>query len=201
MYFILKRLIDIIFSLIGLFFTVLIFPFIAILIILDDGLPVIIKVDRVSKGKIFKMYKFRSMVKNAEEIKKDLKHLNERDKIYFKIKNDPRITKVGRFLRKFRLDELPQFFNVLKGDISLIGPRPYPPEEILNYPLEFRKLILAKTGITGLAQIYNVDDNKFLPAKKSLELDLEYLKNQSLFLDFKIILKTIIIFLTKFNGY
>ncbi len=201
MYFFLKRLIDIIFGLIGSFLTLLIFPFVAIFIFLEDGLPIIIKVDRVSKGKIFKMYKFRSMVKDAEEIKEKIKHLNERDEIYFKIKNDPRITKVGKILRKFRIDELPQFFNVLKGEISLVGPRPYAPEEVLNYPQEFKKLILAKTGVTGLTQIYNINDDKFLPAKKALELDLNYLENQSLLLDLKIIFKTILIFLTKFNGY
>lgn len=195
-----KRLIDIFFGFFGFLFFLFIFPFVSILILFDDGRPVLIKLNRVSQGNIFKMYKFRTMVKNAEELKKDLENLNEREKPYFKIKNDPRITKIGKILRKFRLDEIPQFINVLKGDISLVGPRPYAPEEILNYPLKFKELILAKAGVTGLAQIYNTGKN-FLPALEAMKLDMYYLKNQSLFLDLKIIFKTILIFLFKRDGY
>ena len=117
-----KRLIDIIGGLIGLLLLIVIAPFIAIAILLEDGFPVFIKQKRVSRGEIINVYKFRSMVKNADELKKNILHLNERnDGPFFKIKEDPRITKVGKFLRRTRLDEFPQFLNVLKGDISIVG--------------------------------------------------------------------------------
>lgn len=195
---IIKRIIDIIGSLIGLIILLPFFPFIALAIKLDSKGPALIKLDRVSEGKIFKVYKFRSMVVGAEKQKKYLLKLNERnDGPFFKIKNDPRITKVGKFLRKFRLDEFPQLINVLKGELSLVGPRPHEPEELFAYPREYRELLTAKTGLTGLSQVSGASSLKFL---KELELDNYYLQNQSLWLDIKILFKTLFIFFTDPTG-
>ena len=222
-----KRIIDITGSVIGLIILLPFFPFIALAIKFDSSLglpmsqilspssdigspkirsyfsflnnsPVLIKLDRVSKGKIIKVYKFRSMIVGAAEKKKDLLKLNERkDGPFFKIKNDPRITKVGRFLRKFRIDEFPQLINVLKGELSLVGPRPHEPEELFAYPRQYRELLAAKTGLTGLSQVNGASG---LPFFKELEYDKYYLENQSLWLDFKILFKTLVIFFTDPTG-
>ena len=176
---ILKRTIDIIGSLIGLIILLPFFPFIALAIKINSKGPVLIKLDRVSEGRIIKVYKFRSMVIDAEKQKKGLLILNERnDGPFFKIKNDPRITRIGKILRKFRLDELPQLINVLKGELSLVGPRPHEPEELFAYPREYRELLTAKTGLTGLSQVNGASSLKFL---KELEFDNYYLQNQSSF--------------------
>jgi len=165
---------------------------------LEDGPPFIIKQRRVSKGRVVMVYKFRSMVKGAEKMKAGLMEKNERsDGPFFKIKNDPRITKVGKILRRTRLDEFPQFFNVLKGELSLVGPRPHEPEELFAYPPEFREICFAKSGLTGLSQI---SGNSKLPFLQELELDRRYLKNQSIFLDLEIIAKTILILLCRPDG-
>src|SRR3989344_8071329 len=134
-----KRILDFIGSVLGLIIIVPFTPFIALAIILEDGLPIFVKLDRISQGKIIKVYKFRSMVRDAHKMKEVLRDLNERrDGPFFKIKNDPRLTKTGKLLRKFRLDEFPQFLNVLKGELALVGPRPHEPEEMLQYPPEFK---------------------------------------------------------------
>jgi len=160
--------------------------------------PVLIKLDRVSNGKIVGVYKFRSMVVGAEKQKKDLLKLNERnDGPFFKIKNDPRITKAGRFLRRTRIDELPQLINVLKSELSLVGPRPHEPEELFAYPREYRELLSAKTGLTGLSQVNGASG---LPFLKELEYDKYYLENQSFWFDAKILFKTLVIFLTDPTG-
>ena len=149
----------------------------------------LVKLPRVSKGTIVGVYKFRSMIKGAHELKGGLKHLNERtDGPLFKIKNDPRLTKVGKALRKFRMDEFPQFWNVLTGDISLIGPRPHEPEEMLAYPPEFKRLCLAKSGLTGLSQVMGASA---LPFRQELEHDLYYIEHQSTWLDLKILGRTV----------
>jgi lipopolysaccharide/colanic/teichoic acid biosynthesis glycosyltransferase len=193
-----KRVFDIVGSFLGLLFILPLTPFIAIAIILEDGLPVFVKLDRVSEGRIIKVYKFRTMIRDAHEQKKNLAHLNERkDGPFFKIKNDPRLTKVGKVLRKFRLDEFPQFMNVLKGELALVGPRPHEPEEMLEYPPEFKKLYFAKGGLTGLSQVSGASA---LPFRKELELDMYYLENQSFWLDLKILAKTIWIFFSDPTG-
>lgn len=195
---IIKRTFDIIGSTFGLVFILPFTPFIALAIYLESGGPVFVKLGRVSEGKIIKVYKFRSMVRNASEMKERLKHLNERkDGPLFKMKNDPRLTRVGKFLRKLRLDEFPQFLNVLKGELSLVGPRPHEPEEMLQYPLEFKKLYYAKGGLTGLSQIKGAS---LLPFKKELEYDLYYLEHQTFLLDLKILFKTIWIFFSDPTG-
>jgi lipopolysaccharide/colanic/teichoic acid biosynthesis glycosyltransferase len=193
-----KRVMDIIGAFLGLIFLAPLFPFIAAAIYIEGGWPILVKLDRVSGGKIIKVYKFRSMIQGAHKMKPLLAHLNERkDGPFFKIKNDPRLTATGKFLRKFRLDEFPQFINVLKGELSLIGPRPHEPEEVLHYPPAFQKIYQAKAGLTGLSQVSGASA---LPAKKELELDLYYLEHQSFWLDLKILAKTIWIFFSDPTG-
>lgn len=193
-----KRILDITASLCGLIFILPFAPFIALAIYLESGKPILVKLDRVSEGKIIKVYKFRSMVRNAQEMKEQLKHLNERkDGPLFKMKNDPRLTRVGKFLRKLRLDEFPQFLNVLKGELSLVGPRPHEPEEMMQYPPEFKKLYYAKGGLTGLSQVMGAS---LLPFKKELGYDLYYLEHQSVWLDLKILFKTVWIFFSDPTG-
>lgn len=187
-----KRFIDTVGSSLGILFIAPFFPFIALAIKLTSKGPIFVKLNRVSSGKVIMAYKFRSMTENAQETKKDFLHLNERkDGPFFKIKNDPRITRVGRILRKFRVDEFPQLINVLKGKLSLVGPRPHEPEEVVNYPEEYRHIPLAKAGITGLSQINGASS---LPFLNELKLDNEYLNRQSIWLDFKILLRTVYIF-------
>lgn len=155
---------------------------------LESRGPSLVHLDRISEGRKIRVYKFRSMVNGAHAMKKYLLHLNERsDGPFFKIKNDPRITKVGRVLRKFRFDELPQFINVLKGELSLVGPRPHEPEEVMQYPEEYHHVIFAKAGVTGLSQVSGASS---LPYHKELELDSYYVRNASLWLDLKILAKT-----------
>jgi lipopolysaccharide/colanic/teichoic acid biosynthesis glycosyltransferase len=187
----LKRTVDIFGASLGLLFILPLTPFIVLAIKIDSNGPAIIRLDRISGGKVIKVYKFRSMVNNAYLLKKQYKHLNQRnDGPFFKIKNDPRITNVGKFLRKFRLDEFPQLINVLKGELSLVGPRPHEPEEVIFYPANFKHLLVEKAGVTGLSQVSGASS---LPFLKELELDNYYIKNQSLKLDIKIIAKTIMI--------
>ncbi len=193
-----KRIFDIFGAVAGLVFILPFLPFVALVIFFEDGLPIFVKLDRISQGKIIKVYKFRSMVKNAHKLKAVLSHFNERkDGSFFKIRNDPRLTRVGKLLRKFRLDEFPQFLNVLKGELALVGPRPHESEEMLQYPPEFKKLYFAKGGLTGLSQ---VNGASALPFRKELEFDLYYLQNQSLWLDLKILLKTVWIFFSDPTG-
>ena len=128
------------------------------------------------------------MIQNAHSFKKNLIQLNERkDGPLFKIKNDPRITRVGRFIRKTSLDELAQLFNVLRGEMSLVGPRPHEPEEVANYKKHHKKLLTIKPGITGMAQISGRSDLVF---EEEVKLDIYYIENWSLKLDLQIILKT-----------
>lgn len=189
-----KRTADIFGSLIGLVMLVIIYPFIALAIKLDSAGPVIVGLKRVSSGKEIDVYKFRSMNPGTHLLKYgELAHLNERkDGPFFKIKKDPRLTRTGKILRKFRLDEFPQFLNVFKGELSLVGPRPHEPEEIAGYPEKYRHLPLAKAGITGYSQVNGASS---LPFLKELELDDYYLRNQSLWFDLKIIIKTFLILL------
>src|SRR3989344_298885 len=125
-----KRIFDLVVALVGLVLVLPLVPFIAVAIKLDSAGPIIVKLERVSERRKIGVYKFRSMVKNAEELKESLMHLNERkDGPLFKIKHDPRLTKVGKLLRKFRLDEFPQLINVLKGELAIVGPRPREPRK------------------------------------------------------------------------
>ena len=194
-----KRGIDIFGSLIGI---ILFFPFfilMALIIKFDSAGPVYARLERISRGKKFILFKFRSMIENAHEMKYDqngnlkteFAELNERGEgPLFKIKNDPRITKIGKFIRKTRLDEFPQLFNVLKGEMSLIGPRPHEPEEIAKYKKCHRKSLTIKPGMTGMAQISGSSDLDF---EKEAKLDIYYIENWSLFLDFILLFKTLVV--------
>lgn len=191
---IIKRGVDILCSLLGLILLSPFFLVISIIIRLDSPGPIFVKLKRIAQRKEFYLYKFRSMVRNAEEIRKDLLKYNERtDGPLFKIRKDPRITRIGKFLRKTRIDELPQLLNVLKGEMSLVGPRPHEPSEIAKYEKHHKKVLLIRPGMTGMAQISGSSD---LPFEEEVKLDSYYIENWSLRRDIYIILKTFIIIFT-----
>jgi len=186
----LKRLLDIAAASAALVAGSPLFGLTALLIKLEDGGPVFFQQKRVGyRGRLFGMFKFRSMVTNAEEVKKRLQAQNEmQGGVIFKMKNDPRVTRIGRIIRKYSIDELPQFWNVLIGDMSLVGPRPPLPAEVAEYLPEERQRLLAKPGITCLWQISgrsNIDFDRWM------RLDLSYIDNWSFTLDLVILLKTI----------
>ena len=186
-----KRIIDLLGSFLGLIFVSPIFILIGILIKFDSPGPILVKLKRISQDNPFFIYKFRSMIENAEEYKKYLLPFNERkDSPFFKMKNDPRVTRIGRFLRRTRFDELPQLINVFRGEMSLVGPRPHQPDEIDHYRRKHRKVLNIKPGMTGLAQISGSSD---LPFEEEIKLDTYYMENWSLWLDFKILIKTFLI--------
>ncbi|KON70204.1 multidrug MFS transporter [Peribacillus butanolivorans] len=187
-----KRLIDIIGSLLGLILLLPIFLIVAILIKIEDPKgPVFFKQVRVGKDETeFQMYKFRSMVTDAEERLKDLLTLNEVSGAMFKIKNDPRITKIGKFIRKTSIDELPQLWNVLKGDMSLVGPRPPLEREVEEYSSYDKQRLLVTPGCTGLWQVTARNNVGF---KEMVELDIQYIRKRTIYFDIKIVLKTVVV--------
>jgi exopolysaccharide biosynthesis polyprenyl glycosylphosphotransferase len=186
---IVKRLLDIILSAVLLILVSPLLALIAVAIKLDSKGPILYGSLRVGKkGETFRCCKFRTMVENAEALKSQLSHLNERDTILFKIKADPRLTRVGRYLRKFSLDELPQLWNVLMRDMSLVGPRPSVPGEYGQYALEHLRRLDVAPGVTGLWQVTARTDPSF---ESYISLDKEYVNNWSLALDCRILLKTI----------
>ena len=161
---------------------------IAILIYLEDKGPVIYSQTRIGKdGRAFKLYKFRSMCVDADEKLKDLQKLNERDGPVFKIKNDPRVTKVGKFIRKTCIDERPQLVNIIKGDMSIVGPRPPLPNEVEQYNSYQKQRLLVVPGLTCYWQIQKGEETTF---DEWVELDLKYIKERSILLDFRLILLT-----------
>lgn len=184
-----KRAFDVAFSSAALVLCSPLLGLMAIWIKLDSRGSIFYRSRRVGKkGTVFTCYKLRTMVSNADDLKKSLRHQNERDGPFFKIENDPRVTRLGRFLRKYSLDELPQLWNVLKGDMSLVGPRPHPLDDYEQYSLEHLRRLDVKPGITGLWQITARQDPSF---ETSMRLDLEYIEKWNLLLDFRIFLKTI----------
>lgn len=193
-----KRLMDVIFSLIA--FIVLFIPclLIALLIKLTSRGQILVKLTRIREGgQKFKIYKFRSMIQGAHKLKKNLLKQNERKGPLFKMKNDPRVTKIGRFLRRFSLDEIPNFYNVLIGHMSLVGPRPHEPEEVELYKNHQKRLLNIKPGITGLAQI---SGRSRLVFDEEARLDLYYIENWNLKMDIAILLKTPMAVLLKREG-
>jgi len=184
-----KRIIDVVLSGIALFFL---WPFllaIAVAVRLESPGPVIYRSLRAGKkGQRFVCYKFRTMVDGADELKESLRRFNERRDPFFKISDDPRVTRLGRLLRKYSLDELPQFWNVLKGDMSLVGPRPHPVDDYARYRLDDHRRLDVKPGITGLWQVIARTDPSF---ETCMKLDLEYMKRWSLSLDFTILMRTV----------
>ncbi len=185
----LKRVFDLIVAIIALIFVSPIMAAVAIIIKIDSPVPVFFKQTRVGKwGKTFSCYKFRSMYIDAEERKAELMSQNEADEVVFKIKNDPRVTKVGRVIRKLSIDELPQLFNVIKGEMSLVGPRPPVPSEVSMYKFDQIRRLESIPGITGLQQVSGRSNLDF---KRWVELDLEYIADQSLMKDIEILIRTI----------
>lgn len=185
-----KRLVDIIGGLAGCLITVVITPFIAIAIKADSPGPVFFAQTRIGKnGRRFKIYKFRSMYVDAEERKEELAAQNEMQGLMFKMENDPRITKVGRFIRKTSIDELPQFFNIVRGDMSLVGTRPPTEGEFEQYNSHYRRRISMTPGLTGLWQISG--RSEIVDFDEVVKLDLEYIDNWTLGLDIKILLQTV----------
>lgn len=185
-----KRLIDIVGSLCGIILLSPLFLIVAILIKLEDPKgKVFFAQERNGRyPKTFKMYKFRSMVHNAEELLKDLMDRNEQTGPVFKINDDPRITKVGKFIRKTSIDELPQLFNVLKGDMSLVGPRPPIPHEVEQYNSYQMQRLAVKPGLTCIWQVSGRNNIGF---DEWVEMDIEYIKTRNLWLDIKLIFKTV----------
>jgi exopolysaccharide biosynthesis polyprenyl glycosylphosphotransferase len=185
-----KRVIDIVGGLVGLLITAVLTPFVALFIRLDSPGPVFFAQTRIGKnGRRFKIYKFRSMYVDAEERKKELEAQNEMSGLMFKMENDPRITKVGKFLRKTSIDELPQFWNIVKGDMSLVGTRPPTEDEFEQYNSHYRRRISMTPGLTGLWQISGRSD--ISDFDEVVKLDLEYIDNWSVGLDIKILFKTV----------
>lgn len=186
----LKRFFDIVFSFLALLFLAPLFLLVAALIKLEDRGPVFLKQTRVGRhGREFRMYKFRSMVVNAEAKLKELLGQNQHASgATFKIKNDPRITKVGKWLRKFSIDEFPQFYNVLCGDMSIVGPRPCLPREVETYTLEQRRRLEVTPGLTCLWQIGGRAEIDF---SGQVQLDVRYIESQSFWGDLVILAKTV----------
>ena len=185
----LKRVVDIMLS--GLILTAIspLLLTIAVAVKLDSKGPVFYLSNRLGKkGRVFGCIKFRTMVIDADKRRAEIMHMNERDSVLFKITNDPRITKLGRFLRKYSFDELPQFFNVLLGDMSIVGPRPPLASEVQKYKLSHLRRLDVTPGITGLWQVQSRQDPSF---DSYISLDVTYIENWSVWLDIKIILRTI----------
>jgi lipopolysaccharide/colanic/teichoic acid biosynthesis glycosyltransferase len=183
-----KRMFDLTFSLLALMPLLLLMGIVALLIYLDNPGPIFFKQQRTGKGgKRFGIYKFRTMVTNAEELKQKYMHLNELTWPDFKITNDPRVTRIGRILRKTSLDEIPQIINVIIGEMSLVGPRPTS-FDVSTYSLWHTERLEVLPGITGLWQVSGRSDVDF---DDRIALDVEYIENQSLWLDIKILFWTV----------
>lgn len=183
-----KRAMDIICSFVGLIVLFPILLVVSILIKVEKNGPVIFSQDRVGKnGEKFKMYKFRSMVTNAEELKEKLMKQNERSGPMFKIRDDPRVTKVGRFIRKTSIDELPQLVNILKGDMSIVGPRPSLPKEVKQFEGWMMERLSVKPGLTCYWQIAERGNIDF---KEWMKLDVRYVEERNIIIDSILIFKT-----------
>ena len=200
MYRVVKRVFDFVASLLGLILLSPVFLIVAIVIKLEDPKgPVFYSQTRLgNQQQPFKMYKFRSMIVNADNLLKKLADQNEVDGAMFKIKRDPRVTNVGRFIRKHSLDELPQLMNVLLGQMSLVGPRPPLPREVAEYTEYDRQRLLVKPGCTGLWQVTIRNEASF---KEMVRLDLLYIRNRGVWFDVKVLVKTIGIFLKPNGAY
>ena len=184
-----KRVFDLVVGTAILILLIPIIPAIAIMIKLDSHGPVFFKQDRVGQhGRVFRFYKFRSMHREAEMQKQAIETLNEQEGPVFKIRSDPRITSVGGFLRKSSLDEIPQIFNVLRGDMSIVGPRPHMPSEVAHYQPWHRQRLEVKPGITCLWQISGRSHISF---DDWMSLDIEYIKQRGFFSDLAIVAKTV----------
>ena len=195
----LKNISDIFFSFIALVFLSPIFILIALIIKIDSRGPVFFIQERIGyRGRKFKLLKFRTMVKDAASVQDIMEKHNEADGPTFKIKYDPRITKVGRILRKTGLDELPQLFNVVIGEMSLIGPRPPLEKEVIQYERWQLRRLSVKPGISCTWQV--LDNRNEVSFNKWMQLDLQYIDNWTISLDIRILLKTVLVVLTRKDG-
>ncbi|KZZ83897.1 sugar transferase [Bacillus sp. SJS] len=196
----LKKTMDVTCALVGLIFVSILFLAVAIAIKIEDSAgPVFYSQLRVGKnGKLFKMYKFRSMVVDADSKLEALLQHNEVSGAMFKMKNDPRITFIGKFIRKTSIDEMPQLFNVLKGDMSLVGPRPPLPREVELYSAYDKQRLLVTPGCTGIWQATSRNNVGF---EEMVEMDLEYIRKRSIWLDIKLIFKTIFLLFGSRNAF
>lgn len=184
-----KRGIDIIGAGSGLFLLSPVIAIVACAVKFTSKGPIFFSQKRVGKnGQLFDMYKFRSMVVNAEELKEKLAHQNEMSGPMFKMKDDPRVTKVGKFIRKTSLDELPQLWNVLKGDMSLVGPRPSLPKEVKQFEKWMYKRLTVKPGLTCYWQVSGRNNIDF---EDWMKLDISYVEDRNLWIDIKLIFKTV----------
>jgi lipopolysaccharide/colanic/teichoic acid biosynthesis glycosyltransferase len=184
-----KRFLDLILAAGALFVAAPLLILLGILIKFDSPGPVLYLSDRVGrKGSRFRCYKLRTMVVDADLQKDKLRGANDRQGPFFKLVNDPRVTRVGRWLRRTSLDELPQLINVIRGEMSLVGPRPHPVDDYVLYSIEHLRRLDVSPGLTGLWQVTARSDPSF---ETNMALDLEYIENWSLGLDFKILIKTI----------
>ena len=187
-YYFLKRAVDLLGATVGIILLMPILLVAAIAIKIDSKGPIFFCQYRVGHyGKIFKMYKFRSMVTNAEELLSKLKDKNEMSGPMFKMKSDPRVTKVGRFIRRTSIDELPQLINVLKGEMTLVGPRPNLPREVENFSEYQKQKLLVKPGLTCYWQVMGRNNIDF---QEWIELDIKYIEERTLWIDIKLIFKT-----------
>jgi exopolysaccharide biosynthesis polyprenyl glycosylphosphotransferase len=187
--FLLKRVMDITLATLALMVTAPLMLLIALAVRIDSTGPIFYRAQRIGrKGRTFVCYKFRTMIVNADQLKAELEHMNERDGVLFKIEKDPRVTLVGRILRKYSLDELPQFYNVLRGDMSLVGPRPPMAAEVEQYDLAHLRRLDVLPGITGLWQVEARQDPSF---DSYISLDTAYVENWTLWLDLKILARTV----------
>ncbi len=187
--FVLKRTLDLVLASLALLLMSPVMLAIAASVTMSSPGPIFYRAQRIGrKGRTFVCFKFRTMVENADGLKAELEHRNERDSVLFKITDDPRVTRVGRWLRKYSLDELPQFYNVLRGDMSLVGPRPPVASEVQQYDLSHLRRLDVLPGITGLWQVEARQDPSF---DSYISLDTAYVENWSLWLDLKILMRTI----------
>ena len=195
-----KRVFDFVLSLLGIIILSPLFVLIAFIIKVEDRKgPVFFKQIRVGKGgKTFYIYKFRSMITNAEELKVFLSNQNEATGPVFKIKHDPRVTRVGRFIRKTSIDELPQLLNVLKGEMSLVGPRPPLPDEVEKYTSYERQRLSVTPGLTCYWQVSGRSNISF---ERWIELDLKYIEDRNFFIDMKLIFITIFVLFGSKDAY
>lgn len=199
-YLLMKRFIDIIGASFGIILLSLLFLMVAILIKIEDPKgPILFKQKRIGKnGKEFNMFKFRSMVTNAEALLTSLLDKNETSGAMFKMKHDPRVTKIGRFIRKTSIDELPQLWNVIRGEMSLVGPRPPLPREVEQYTEYDKQRLNVTPGCTGLWQISGRSNIGF---EEMVELDLQYISERTVLVDIKIILLTFKVLLGSKDAY
>ncbi len=194
-----KRLLDLAGSVVALILLSPVFVGLALAVKFDSRGPILFSQKRVGKnGRLFKFYKFRSMVTDAEKLKKTLLAKNEADGPAFKMKHDPRVTRVGRFIRKTSLDELPQLYNVLRGDMSLVGPRPALPDEVAKWKPWQHKRLAVEQGCTCIWQVSGRSDVNF---DQWMKMDLEYVRTWSLTRDLSIIMRTVLVMLTGKGAY